>query len=148
MTTPPPPAQGNVEDFDFVSAVLHSHITLWGQLAGKNMTVFPAVCYYTALPWLPMSIKHQHFLRTMETMLKLNHSTFARLFPPCPGAWMKQWLQMYILWYTSHENLVFSHPPPTPPPPQKKKKYWPQTQNMTTADLFCNLFPSTFPPHH
>ena len=50
---PPPPAQGNVEDFDFVSAVPHSYQTntLWGQLAGKTMTVFPRslLLYCTAM---------------------------------------------------------------------------------------------------
>ena len=43
-------------------------ITLWRQLAGKPWQFSPAVCYYTALPWLPMSIKHLHLLRIMETM--------------------------------------------------------------------------------
>ena len=35
------PAQRNVEDFDFVSAVPHSNHNTVGQLAGKTMTVLP-----------------------------------------------------------------------------------------------------------
>ena len=47
----PPPAKGNVEDFDFVSAVLIVTTTLWGQLDGKTMTVLPCsmVLYCTAM---------------------------------------------------------------------------------------------------
>ena len=45
------PAQRNVEDFDFMSEVPIVTTTLWGQLAGKTMTVHPRslLLYCTAM---------------------------------------------------------------------------------------------------
>ena len=67
---PPPPPQPMGMSSTLILCLLSpiATITLWGQLAGKTMTVLPAISYYTVLPWFPMSIKHQHFLHIMETM--------------------------------------------------------------------------------
>ena len=53
-TAPPPQAQGNAKDF--VSAVPHSnHHTVGTASWQSHDRSPPAVCYYTALPWLHMS---------------------------------------------------------------------------------------------
>ena len=79
-------------DFDFVSAVPHSNHHVWGQLAGKTMTVLPRslLLYCTAMfvyvyqtPTFPphcgdnVKVKTQHIIS-----------------PSCSEALVKQWFQM------------------------------------------------------
>ena len=85
----------------------------------------PAVCYYTALPWLPMSIKH-YISSALRRQCKSKFTAHLPGYPrPAQGLSVavvtNDWCINYSLWLwcTSHENLVFS---PPPPPPQKKKK--------------------------
>ena len=61
------PAQRNVEDSDFVSAVPHSNQHTVGTASWQNHDSSPlAVCYYTALSCLSRSIKPLHFLHIVE----------------------------------------------------------------------------------
>ena len=63
------PAQRNVEDSGFVSAVPHSNQHTVGTASWQNHDSSPpAVCYYTALSCLSRSIKPLHFLRIVEAM--------------------------------------------------------------------------------
>ena len=63
------PAQWNVEDSDFVSAVPHSNHHTVGTASWQNHDSSPpTVCYYTALLCLSRSIKPLHFLCIVETM--------------------------------------------------------------------------------
>ena len=85
-TAPPPPAQGYVEDFDFLSAFPHSnHHTVWRQLAGKTVTVRPRslLLYCTAMfvyvyqtsPFSPhygdnVKVKSQHICQAIPALLR------------------------------------------------------------------------------
>ena len=52
----PPPPRGMSKSLILCLQFPIVVTTLWGQLAGKPVTFsHPAACYYTALPWLPMS---------------------------------------------------------------------------------------------
>ena len=63
------PAQRNVEDSDFVSAVPHSNHHTVGTASWQNLDSYPpAVCYYTAPSCLSRSIKPLHFLRIVGAM--------------------------------------------------------------------------------
>ena len=62
--SPPSPAQGNVEDFDFVSAVPHSNHYTVGTASWQNHDTSPP----QSVILLHCSIKHLHFLQIMETM--------------------------------------------------------------------------------
>ena len=59
--------------------------TLWGQLAGKTMTVLPAVCYYSALSCSSRSITPLHFLRIVEAMQSKNTTHLPGHGYPCPA---------------------------------------------------------------
>ena len=63
---------------------------------------------------------------------KYNYNTFARLSPPCSGAWVKQFLQMtsalFIANDALHMNIQFSSTPSPYPPPTPKK-------NILTLDI-------------
>ena len=129
----PTPAQRNVEDFDFVSAVPHSnhHTGGGGQLAGKTMTVLPQfvfilhsnVCLGLSNPYISSALWRQ---RASENT--------AHYIPSCSEAWVKQWLQMtgalFIAYDALRMNIEFSATPKHP------------------HSILFNLFPSTFPPHH
>ena len=82
---PPPPAQGNVEDFDFVSAVPHSNQHTVGHLAGKTMAVSPRslllyctamVAYVYQTPTFPphygdnIKVKSQHICQANPALLR------------------------------------------------------------------------------
>ena len=97
------PAQRNVEDFEFVSAVPIVTTILWGQLAGKTMTVLPhsQLLYCTAMfvlvyqtPSFPphcgdnVKVKTQHIIS-----------------PSCSEAWMKQWMQMTGALFIAYDAL-------------------------------------------
>ena len=120
--SPPPPAQGNVKDFYFVSAVLIVTITLWGQLAGKTMTILPRslllyctamVAYVYQTPTFPphyrdnVKVKSQHICQAIPALLRGSSEAMVT----------NDWCIIKSLCCTSHENLVFS------PPPPKKKEY-------------------------
>ena len=95
--------------------------TLWGQLAGKTMTVRSRslLLYCTAMdayiyqtPTFPPhcgdNVKSQHICQAIPALLRgLGEAVVTN-----------DWCIIYacILWCTSHENLVFSQPPPPPPP--------------------------------
>ena len=113
--------------------------TLWGQLAGKTMRVFPRslllyctsmVAYVYQTPTFPphygdnIKVKSQHICQANPALLRgLGEAVVTN-----------EWCIIYSLWCTLHENLVFS------PPPHTHKIYWPQTQNMTSADVFSTYF--------
>ena len=70
--------------------------TLWGQLAGKTMTVHPRslLLYCTAMcVWVYQT---PTFPPHCGDKVKVKHSTFTRLWisPSCSGAGVKQWLQL------------------------------------------------------
>ena len=84
--------------------------------------------------------------------VKVKWQHVCQAIPPCPGAWVKQWIQMTGVLVIAYDalHMEFSSQPPLPPKKKKKKKKEKKilTQNMTSADKLCNLFPSTFPSHH
>ena len=107
--------------------------TLWGQLAGKTMTVFPRtllfyctamIAYVYQTPTFPphygdnIKVKSKHICHANPALLRgLGEAVVTN-----------EWCIIYSLWCTSHENLVFSTPPPPPTSPQKyidpKHKIW------------------------
>ena len=126
MTTapPPPPAQGNLRTLILCLQFPIVTTTLWGQLAGKTMTVLnhSLLWYCTAMvayvyqpPTFPqhygdnVRVKSQHIYQAIPALLRgLGEAVVTN-----------DWCIIYSLWCTSHENWVFSRPPPPPP----KKKY-------------------------
>ena len=140
---PPPPPRGMSRTLIlFLQFPIVTHWGGGGQLAGKTMTVFTRsllsyctamVAYVYQTPTFPphygdnIKVKSQHICQANPALLRgLGEAVVTN-----------KWCIIYSLWYTSHENLVFTPPPPT-------KIYWPQTQNMTSADVFS----STLQPHH
>ena len=121
--------------------------TLWGQLAGKTMTVFPRslllyctamVAYVYQTPTFPphygdnIKVKSQHICQANPALLRgLGEAVVTN-----------EWCIIYSLWCTSHENLVFS-----PPPPPTKNILTPNTKYDIRWCIF-NLFWSTFQSHH
>ena len=113
---------------------------LCGQLAGKPWQFSPQsviilhsnVCLGLSNPYISSALWRQR--KSKNT---------AHYIPSCSEAWMKQWMQitgaLFIAYDALRMNILFS---------ATLKTYWPQTQNMTSADILFNLFPSTFPPHH
>ena len=85
---------------------------LCGQLAGKAMTVLPAVCYYTAQQSLSRSIKPLHFLRMWRQRENKNTAHYIPILLRGLGAAVvtNDWCSIYSLWCTLHEHLVLSHP--------------------------------------
>ena len=73
--------------------------TLWEQLAGKTVTVLPCslLLYCTAM--------FVYVYQTPTFPPQVNNSTFARLSPPCSGAWVKQWLQMTGALFIAYDTL-------------------------------------------
>ena len=61
---PPPPAQGNVEDFNFVSVISHSEHQTVGTASWQNHNSFPLYC--TAI--VAYVYQTPTFPRIMETM--------------------------------------------------------------------------------
>ena len=102
------PAQRNVEDSDFVSAVPHNNHHTVGTARWQNHDSSPPQSViYTALSCSSRSIKPLHFL----------HNTFTRpwISPSCSGAGVKQWLQMIGALFIAYNALrmkirVLSHP--------------------------------------
>ena len=98
--------------------------TLWGQLAGKTMTVLPhsLLLYCTAM--VAYVYQTPTFPRHYEDNVKVKSQHICQAIPALPRGLGKavvtnDWCMIYSLWCTSHKNLVFSHPHPLPPPPQK-----------------------------
>ena len=103
--------------------------TLWGQLAGRTMTVLPRSLwlYCTAMATYVyqqhtfpshygdnVKVKSQHICQAIPALLRgLGEAVVSY-----------DWCIIYSLRCTSHENLVFSHLPPSPPPPPPKKKIY------------------------
>ena len=132
---PPPPLRGMLRTL-ILSLQFPIVTTLWGQLAGKTMTVLPCslllyctarVAYVYQTPTFPphyeenVKVKWQHICESIPALLRgLGEAVVTN-----------DWCIIYSLCCTSHENLVFSHTPTI---------YWPQTQNMTTADIFSTYF--------
>ena len=83
---PLPPAQGNVEDFDFVSAVPQSNHPTVGTASWQN---------HDSPPPQYVIILHCHVCLCLSNtyissaLLRHCKSTFARLSPPCSEAWVK-----------------------------------------------------------
>ena len=151
---PPPTAQGNVEDFDFVSAVPHSNHHTVGTSSWQNhnssspqsvIILTAMVVYVYQTPTFPphygdnVNVKSQHSCQDISALLRgLDEAVVTN-----------EWCIIYSLWCTSHKNLVFSHNPP----PQKKNKQKNKQQHTLTPSTkydirwyIFNSFPSTFPP--
>ena len=129
------PAQRNVEDFDFVSAVPHSNHRTVGTAGWQNhdspspqsvIILHCHVCLGLSNPYFPSALWRQCKSR------KTQHIYQAMDIPVLLRGWgetavTNDWNIICSLWGTL---------------------YWPQTQNITSADIFFNLIPSTFPPNH
>ena len=81
--------------------------TLWGQLAGKAMTVHP----HSLLLYCTAMFVYVYQTTTFPPHCGDNenekHSTFTRLWisPSCSGAGLKQWLQMTGAFYIAHARI-------------------------------------------
>ena len=142
---PPPPPRGMSRTLILCLQFPIVTITLWGQLACKTMTVFPRslllyctamVAYVYQTPTFPphygdnVKVKSQHICQAIPALPRgLGEAVVTDIYPMIHFTWK------------------FSFQPP-PPPKKKEKKILTPNTKMTSADLFCNLFPSTFPPHH
>ena len=91
------PAQGNVEDSDFVSAVPHSNHHTVGTASWQNHDSFSpqSVIILHCLVCLGLSNPYTSFALWRQCKSK-KHNTFTRLWISscCSGVGLKQWLQM------------------------------------------------------
>ena len=121
---PPPPPRGMSRTFILCLQFPIVTTTLWGQLAGKTLTILPRslllyctamVAYVYQTPTFPphyrdnVKVKSQHICQAIPALLRGSSEAVVT----------NDWCIIKSLCCTSHENLVFSHPPP----PKKKKEY-------------------------
>ena len=132
FVTTPPPAQRNVEDFDFVSAVPHSNWQNHGSSPPQSVIILHSnVCLGLSNPYISSALWRQRKSKNTAHYIPILLRGFGEAMVTNDRC------IIYSLWCTSHEHLVLSHP---------KNILTPNT-NMTSADILFNLFPSTFPPH-
>ena len=156
MTTdPPPPPQGNVEDFDFVSAVPHSNHHTVGTASWQNHDSSPpqSDIILHCHGCLCLSNTYISFALWRQCKSKVKSQHICQANPAQPRGLGKavvtnDWYIIYSLWCTSHENLVFSHPPPKKKTKKKKQYFGPKHKIWHPLIYFSTTFPRTFPPHH
>ena len=105
----PLPAQMNVEDFDFVSAVPHSNHHTVGEANQQNHDSSPPqsviilhsnVCLGLSNPYISPALWRQCKSKSHPILLRgLGEAVVTN-----------DWCIVYSLWCTSHEHLVLSHP--------------------------------------
>ena len=112
---PTPLAQGNVEDFGFVSAVPHSNHHTVGTASWQNHDSLLLYCtamvaYVYQTPTFPphygdnVKVKSQHISQAIPALLRgLGEALVTN-----------DWCIIYSLLCTLHNVFVFSHPPPPP----------------------------------
>ena len=131
------PAQRNVEDFDFVSAVPHSKHHTVGAASWQNHDSSPPpqsviiqhsnVCLGLSNPYISSALCRQRKIKTAHYIPILLRG-FGEVMVT------NDWCIIYSPFFTSHEHLVLSNP---------KNILTPNT-NMTSADI---LFISYFRAH-
>ena len=113
-----PPARGNVEDFDFMSAVPYNNHNTVGTACWQNQDSSPPqfaiilhchVClclsntYISSESWRQCTSKITAHYQAIPVLLRgLGEAVVT-----------DDWCIMYSLICTSHENLVLSHPSPS-----------------------------------
>ena len=104
---PPPQAQGNVEDFDFVPAVPHSNHHTVGAASWRNHDSSPPqpvfilhsnVCLGLPNPYISSALWRQ---RQRKLKVKTQHI----ISQSCSEAWVKQWLQMTGALFIAYDAL-------------------------------------------
>ena len=106
VTTPQPRGMSRVLTLCLQLAIVTT--TLWGQLAGKTMTVLPRslLLYCTAMfayvYQTSTKVQTQHFYQAMDIPVLLRGWGEAVV--------TNDWCIIYSLWCTSHKHLVLSHP--------------------------------------
>ena len=109
---------------------------LWGQLAGKIMTVHPRsiLLYCTAM--FAYVCQTPTFPPHCGDNVKYKHSTFIRLWisPSCSGAGVKQWLQMTRALFIVYDALriTFSSQPP--------QKYIDPKHKICHPLIYCSTY--------
>ena len=105
----PPPAQRNVEDFDFVSAVPHSNHHTVGEASLQNhdSSVFilhSNVCLGLSNPYISSALWRQRKSKNTAHYIPILLRGLGE------AVVTNDWCIIYSLWCTSHEHLVLSHP--------------------------------------
>ena len=142
------PAQRNVEDSDFVSAVPHSSHHTMGTASWQNhdsncsppqsvIILHCHVCLGLSNPYISSALWRQCLSKNTTHLPGHGYPRPAQGLGWSSG----NKLLVHYLKLIMHFEWKFSSQPPP-------KLYWPQTQNTTSDDILINLFPSTFPPHH
>ena len=110
---PPTPAQRNVEDFDFVSAVLHSNQHTVGAASWQNHDSSPPqsvfilhsnVCLGLSNPYISSALWRQRESKNTAHYIPILLRGLGEAVAT------NDWCIIYSLWCTSHEHLVLSHP--------------------------------------
>ena len=120
------PAQRNVEDFDFVSAVPHSNHHTVGTAGWQNHYSPSPQSFIILHCHVCLGLSNPYFSSALWRQCKSKkHSTFTRLWisPSCSGVGVKQRLQMTGTLFVAYEALRMSIYFSGTPPPKKKKKY-------------------------
>ena len=108
-----PPAQRNVKDFDFVSAVPHSNHHTVGAVSWQNHDSSPPqsvfiqhsnVCLGLSNPYISSALWRQRESKNTAHYIPILLRGLGEAVAT------NDWRIIYSLWCTSHEHLVLSHP--------------------------------------
>ena len=110
----PPPAQRNVEDSDFVSAVPHSNHHTVGAASWQNHDSSPPQSFFFLLHSnVCLGLSNPYIFSALWRQRKSKNT--AHYMPILlrglgEAVVTNDWCIIYSLWCTSHEHLVLSHP--------------------------------------